>query len=298
VVKLRTERKLGPVEVVLFSHAHYDHYDGIYHLPDRAGLETWTLDRVATPLAEPLALRAPYLDARPVRIGRRFKDGDTAAWREYRFRFHHLPGQTEFTMGVETEIDGKKCYFTGDNFFHQDQFSGTGGWMGLNRSWPLYYAASAQMVLDARPDWVLAEHGGPFTFSAEDFRRRVDWGRASALAADAVCVSGNHRRDWDPHRIHVEPIMQKARPGALLQGTLLVHNPLSAKETVTVRLEGRGLTADQTWELEVPGGMTIRRDISFRLQDQLPAGRHLFVLRTRTGGEPEPSDAFVGVDVE
>jgi glyoxylase-like metal-dependent hydrolase (beta-lactamase superfamily II) len=298
VVKLRNERQLGPVEVVLFSHAHYDHYDGIYHMADRAGLQTWTLDCVARPLAEPLALRAPFLDGRPVKIDRRFKEGDTALWREYHFEFHHLPGQTEFTMGVVTEIDGKKCYLTGDNFFHQDQFSGSGGWMGLNRSWPLYYATSAQRVLDARPDWVLAEHGGPFTFSAEDFRRRVDWGRAAAQAADAVCVSGNHRRDWDPHRIHFEPLVQKARPGARLQGTLLVHNALAARETVTVQLEGRGLIGDQTWELEVPGGQTVRREVSFRLADQSLAGRHIFLLRTRTGQDPDPSDSFLGIDVE
>src|SRR5439155_943996 len=89
----------------------------------------------------------------------------------------------EFTMGVITKIDGKKCFFTADNFFHQDMFSGSGGWMGLNRSWPLPYAASAQKVLDAAPDWVLAEHGGPFEFSAEDFKRRVKWGEGGGGGA-------------------------------------------------------------------------------------------------------------------
>ena len=29
----------------MFSHAHFDHYDGIYDLPDREKLEVWTLDR-------------------------------------------------------------------------------------------------------------------------------------------------------------------------------------------------------------------------------------------------------------
>ena len=32
--------------------------------------------------------------------------------------------------------------FTADNFFHQDQFSGSGGWMGLNRSSPVLYGQS------------------------------------------------------------------------------------------------------------------------------------------------------------
>src|SRR5919109_3743322 len=145
------------------------------------------LSRGATRVAQPLFYRAPSLDPRRVRFDRRPKDGETLTWREYRLRFHHLPGQTEYTMGVETTIDGKRGYFTADNFFHQYQFSGTGGWMGLNRSWPLPYAASAQKVLDAAPDWVLAEHGGAMEFSAEDFRRRVRWGKVSAVAADALC---------------------------------------------------------------------------------------------------------------
>ncbi len=296
--KLHLDQKLGPLELLMFSHAHFDHYDGVYSMLERdKNFQTWALDKVALPLAEPYLLRAPFLDRRPVKFDRRFKDGETATWREYRFRFHHLPGQTDFTMGVETTIDGKKCFFTADNFFHQDQFSGTGGWMGLNRSYPLPYAASAQKVLDAAPDWVLAEHGGPFEFNAEDFRRRVRWGQVSAAAADAVCVTGNHRRDWDPHHIHVEPLIQSAKPGASLEATLVVENPLPRAEKLTVRLDGRGLFADQTWDLEVPARGTVRREFAFRLAEQIPADRQVFALWGTGANGPDGSDAFLVVDV-
>src|SRR5262249_10586494 len=152
-------------------------------------------------------------------------------------------------------------------------------------------------VLDAGPDWVLAEHGGPFEFSAEDFRRRVEWGKVSAKAADAMCLSGNHLQDWNPHRVHVEPLVQNARAGAKAQGTLVVDNLRSRREKVTVTLEGRGLTKDQTWELGVPTG-TLRQAINVPLSDRLGAGRHVFTLRAVTGGQLEPSDAFFVVDVE
>jgi glyoxylase-like metal-dependent hydrolase (beta-lactamase superfamily II) len=297
VAKLKADQKLGPMEVVMFSHAHFDHYDGIYHLPDRDKFAVWTLDQVATPLAEPGLLRAPFLDARPVRIDKRYQDGDTAAWREYRFRFHHLPGQTEFTMGVETTIDGKRCYFTADNWFHQDQFSGTGGWMGLNRSYPLPYAESARKVLDAAPDWVLAEHGGPFEFNAEDWRRRVEWGKVGARAADALCVSGNHRRDWDPHLVHVEPLIHKARAGATLKATLVAANPLPGAAKLAVLLEGRGLAEDQRWELDVPAGGSARRAVTVRLGDKVPAGRQVLALRVLEGDRVDGCDAFLAVDV-
>jgi len=41
-----------------------------------------------------------------VKFDRTPRDGEALTWREYRFRFHELPGQSEFTMGVETTIDG------------------------------------------------------------------------------------------------------------------------------------------------------------------------------------------------
>ncbi len=303
IAKLRADQKLGALEVVMFSHAHYDHYDGVYHLPEYNGkerdrLQVWMLDRASVPLADPTLLRAPFIDVRPIKFDRLFKDGEAAAWREYRFRFHHLPGQTEFTAGVECDIDGKHCLFTADNWFHQDQFSGTGGWMGLNRSYPLPYAASARKVLELKPEWVLAEHGGPFEFNAEDFRRRVKWGEAAAKAADAMSPSGDHRFDWDPHRVHVEPVLHKAKPGATLKGTLVVSNPTPRKVKAGVALEGRGLTPDRSWELEVGAGGVGRVPVSLVLGGEVPAGRQVFVLTARLDGAPDPGDAFVAVDVE
>ncbi|MBI3407752.1 MAG: MBL fold metallo-hydrolase [Planctomycetes bacterium] len=296
--KLQKDKNLGPLEVVMFSHAHYDHYDGIYHLPDRGRFQVWSLDLVSLPLEKPFLLRAPFLDARPVKFDKLPKDGDSLTWREYRFKFHHLPGQSEFTMGVEATIDGKRCFFTADNFFHQDMFSGSGGWMGLNRSFPPLYAASAKKVLDAAPDWVLAEHGGPFEFNAEDFKRRVEWGLVSAEAADALSPTGNHLQDWNPHLIRVEPLVQKAKPGAKLIWTLVADNPLKHKQAWKVELEGRGVVADQNWLVEVAPGATARRDFSVQLPERLAKGRHIFILPARRGELRDGSDVFLGVDVE
>ena len=247
----------------MFSHAHYDHFDGVFPLPDRESFKVWALDRVAEPLAAPFKLRAPFLDARPIVFDRTFADGDTATWREYTFRFHHFPGQTEFTMAVETAIDDKRCLFTADNFFHQEQFSGSGGWMGLNRSFPLPYSRSAKKVLDLRPEWVLAEHGGPYEFNAEDYRRRVKWGEVSAVAADAIAVSGNHRRDWDPNRVTAEPVLQKAKAGAEVKATVRVHNVGLKAEQVTVRLDGRGVIPDRTWTVDVGAGKSAAEPFTF-----------------------------------
>jgi glyoxylase-like metal-dependent hydrolase (beta-lactamase superfamily II) len=293
----KADKRIGKIEVVLCSHAHFDHYDGAYVLLERHKPKVWALDRVATPIADPFLLRAPFLDVRPLPVHRRFKDGESANWREYRLKFHFLPGQTEYTMGVETVIDGKRCFFTADNFFHHDLFSGTGGWMGLNRSNPLMYAESAEKVLKARPDWVLAEHGSAMEFNAEDFRRRIEWGKVSAKAADALCVSGDHRQDWGPHHVRFEPVLQKAKAGETAKGWLVVDNVMGRKRTLMVTLEGRGLTADQTWKVEVPGHGNVRREVSVRLGEKVAVGRQVFALRVVEGDRVDGGEAFLVIDV-
>jgi glyoxylase-like metal-dependent hydrolase (beta-lactamase superfamily II) len=86
VAKLQKDEKLGPVEVVAFSHAHYDHFDGIHVLNGRDRCEVWALDLVAAPLKDPNRIRAPFLDARPIKFTKELKNGDTSAWGGYTFK--------------------------------------------------------------------------------------------------------------------------------------------------------------------------------------------------------------------
>lgn len=93
-------------------------------------------------------------------------------------------------------------------------------------------------------------------------------------AADALCPNGDHRADWDPSRIHVEPLMQKAKPGATVKATRVAANPRSRKEKLTAVLDGRGLIPDQTWELEIaPGGALSMRSRCSWPKSRLRAAR-------------------------
>ncbi len=42
--KLKADQRLGKLEVVLCSHAHFDHYDGVYSILQRDKPKLWTLD--------------------------------------------------------------------------------------------------------------------------------------------------------------------------------------------------------------------------------------------------------------
>lgn len=293
IEKLRTDEKLGAVELVMFSHAHFDHFDGLYPLPEHGKCKVWAQETVAEPIRDPFRYRAPFLDARPIKFDRTFKDGESGTWREYTFRFHHLPGQTHFTSGIEVTIDGKRCMFTADNFFHYTQYSGSGGWMGLNRSWPSVYGQSAKKVLAIAPEWVLAEHGGPYVFNEEDYRRRAEWGEAAGKACDAVCASGNHRRDWNPHAVSVEPCLVKAKAGAEVKAKVWTDANVGI---VKVKFQGRGVVPDQEWQF--PNSQQPQaKEFTLKLPADLAKGRHVFAVSpTATGGEF--ADPWLAVDVE
>jgi glyoxylase-like metal-dependent hydrolase (beta-lactamase superfamily II) len=297
VAKLQKGEKLGPVELVAFSHAHYDHFDGIHVLPDRDRCAVWSLDLVAAPLKDPNRFRAPFLDPRPIKFTKELKDGESATWGGYTFKFHHVPGQSYFTSSIETTIDGKRCLFTADNFFHQDQFSGTGGWMGLNRSYPAVYGTSAKKVLDIAPERVLAEHGGPYIFSAEDYRRRVRWGAEAGKAADALCLSGNHQWDWNPNRVEFEPHLQTAKPGEKLKAVLRLNNASAKGQTVTVSIRGRGVVPDSTHTLTANAGASKETPLNLTLAPNVKPGRYIIELRTSDASGVEGCDCFLAVDV-
>jgi len=297
IQKLQQEQKLGPIETVLISHAHNDHYLGLYELPALPAekrFQVWTLDKVAEVIGEPYRYYAPYLDIRGVQVDRALKHGETVKWHEYTFHFQHAPGQTYFTMGFEVEIDGKRCYHTADNFFHADQFEGSGGWAGRNRGWPDAYAASARDVLKVNPDWILAEHGGPYVYSAEDYRRRVAWGEATTKAADALSNFGTHRIDWNPTYVRVQPLVVRAVPGEELTINVLCDGEARHAGELTVELDDPSLlSAPARSILRVEPGKPTQLTIKLSLSPALTRDRHVLPLRIR-GGEVElPADVFV-----
>jgi hypothetical protein len=84
----------------------------------------------------------------------------------------------------------------------------------------------------------------------------------------------------------------------MIKATLVAANPLPRKEKLTATLDGRGVTADQTWQLEVGAGGTAQREISVRLGDNIAVGQHVFALRSSRSDGPDGSDSFLVVDVQ
>lgn len=295
VAELEQIHQTGPVEVALISHAHNDHYTGIFALRKESLFKVWTLDRIADVVDRPTKYLAPYVDPRPVIVDRPLKDGEVVRWHEYELKVHHLPGQTVFGLGLEVVVDGRRCLFTGDNFYHHEQYSGSGGWSGRNRGLPLGYAASAAKILSMKPDWILAEHGGAFEFNAEDFRRRRDFAERAAKLADQLSVHGDHRLDWDPQRVRVEPLVNEVGAERVARVKIIVNNPTGERTRYRVRRPGSvSPGAEFVW---ADPQRETAHDFEIRLEPTVRPGRHVYHLLIEDQTGVDPSDTFCILDV-
>jgi glyoxylase-like metal-dependent hydrolase (beta-lactamase superfamily II) len=230
-----------PVEVVLVTHIHCDHVDGIDALRaggSSAGLppgdadrkvgataEVWALSTLAPLLAQPHAFRRPYLPERPVAIDRLLPDLGEFTWRGYRFHTFDFPGQTDLHALYATAVDGRRVVFSGDNFYPPQQWGGTGGLCGLNGGHPLKgWRRSIELVLQLEPEWLLAAHVQPFPYRRADFEAMLAWSEAVADAMRSIAPDGCLERHHDPHLITLSPYCQTLQ-GETIDVTARVQNP-------------------------------------------------------------------------
>jgi glyoxylase-like metal-dependent hydrolase (beta-lactamase superfamily II) len=226
-----------PIEVVLVTHIHCDHVEGIEPLRAlQPGLQVWAHEAIADAIEAPHTLRRPYLAERGTRVDRRLADGETFTWREYTFRAHYFPGQTDLHAAYETTIDGRSCLFSGDNFYPPQQWGGTGGLCGLNGGHPLRgWRRSIDLVLQLSPEWILASHIQPFPYRRADFLACRAWTEEVAAAMRDLAPDGMLERHHDPNWIALAPYVQAAGDESIVV-TATVGNPYARSVESEVRL--------------------------------------------------------------
>jgi glyoxylase-like metal-dependent hydrolase (beta-lactamase superfamily II) len=231
------------IEVVLVTHLHCDHVEGIEPLRALApGLQVWAHAAIAGAIEEPHRLRRPFLAERGARVDRRLAEDETFTWREYTLRAHHSPGQTDLHAAYEIVVDGRRALLSGDNFYPPQQWGGTGGLSGLNGGHPLRgWRRSIDLVLALEPEWVLASHIQPFPYRRADFEAMRAWTEAVAAAMRDLAPDETLERHHDPHWISLTPYVQSATAEPF-PVTARVNNPYARPVEAIVRL-----VAPQGW---------------------------------------------------
>jgi len=199
----RLHARLGKPKITaaIASHFHLDHTDAIPMLQKRHGTRAYLHPSVAKPIEDRKKFDVPWLTPFDVRADELLPERGHWLWNEYRFRVAPFPGQTWWHGAYQTEIDGTKVFFGGDNFQPASRWNGTGGFCSYNGSrFREGFVRSAQLVLDWSPDLLCNGHGTFFKFRPSRFRKIKNWALKTERATKALCPSGRLEKDYYMHR--------------------------------------------------------------------------------------------------
>jgi len=212
------------IERILISHFHFDHWAGISELRKYADCETVCSNYLKPALENPTAFKRPFQYFPGISVDRGYADNQTFRWREYTFEVFEFPGQTDFHAGYFAVIDGRKVFFSGDNFYPAQQWGGTGGFSSFNGGDPENgWRRSIKLLLRLEPEWVLASHMHPFMFRRADFERRLDWTYEMVDAMKEIAADEHYQLTFNQHIFKVFPYSQPA--AELFSVEFTVTNP-------------------------------------------------------------------------
>lgn len=221
-----------------------------------------------------------------VRFDRLFRDGERLDWEGFRFTVDWMPGQTEFALCLQGEIDGRKVAFTGDNLFGDpDDPAQTGHEAVVAHNSAILeegYIRGAEYLRRLQPDLILGGHSYVMDRPAKMIERFHRWAYAMRDAFRELIAAEDYRYGFDPFWVRAEPYRNTVKPGEVVELTLHVRNFL--RQTQAHRIA-----------VHAPPGLRAAPPV---LEASLgPEGRQSFRLRLQADASARPGVRIVAFDV-
>ncbi len=253
---LRRRFGIDRIDVVLLSHFHDDHVNGVPMLQRLHGTRCWAGENFAAIPADPQGWNFPCTWPEPVRVDP--KPLETPfPWEEYTFRLFPMSGHTRWSTIVSFEADGKRFAATGDQYFFWDgdvtDFANhecMDNHVYRNGARLRSFAESNALMRRLRPQVILPGHGAAYEtddtyFDALDrYANRYETlhRRLMPLGERDVHFDVDSRAGWlTPYRVRLD----RAGP---VRFHATIRNPLPERARLAVGLVGpagwKGNTAE------------------------------------------------------
>lgn len=238
---LKRERGIDRIDVVLLTHYHDDHVNGVPLLQRLYGTECWAGENFAHLVADPAAYNFPCMWPEPIAVHAK-PLGTEFTWEEYSFRLFPMSGHTRWSTLVVFEVDGEKVVASGDQYFFWSADAGVSDMAEHNHVYRngavlSSFRDSNQIMEQEKPDIVLPGHGLAYRWT-ERHRELI---RRYADAYEDL-----HRRlmplddedvhfDVDSRALWLSPYRTRMDAAAPIDYVAVVRNPYPHRETLTLR---------------------------------------------------------------
>jgi glyoxylase-like metal-dependent hydrolase (beta-lactamase superfamily II) len=251
--QLRNDFGVTSIDVVIPSHMHDDHVNGIPHLAHTIGTQVWCLDVIAEVLEHPRGFNLGCLLGAPIGVDRVLRSGEVFSWQEFEFEIVHSPGHTEYQMALHAVIDNSRVAFTGDAFFPPNKTeSAYYNVIYRNHVEHDSHLKSLDELVKRGPTLLCPGHGKPFSIEP------------AGLAATRARLEAHQRYFFDllpdgavdigldPSWVKIYPYQPVVAPGADLALEIRAQNYGSAVLELSVEL-----VVPAAWSIKA-GGLRLR----------------------------------------
>ncbi len=238
------EQKFGikGIDVVLVTHFHDDHVNGIPLLQRLFGTTCWAGENFAPILADPASFNFPCTWPEPIAVEPK-PLGTPIEWEEYTFVLHPMSGHTRWSTLVEFDVDGMRAIATGDQYFFEE-FAAPGetpvkhNHVYRNGAVLASFSDSNKLLKSIKPDLVLPGHGTAYRTNELFLSELEQYGRdyvelhsrLMPLGEQDVHFDVDSRAGWlEPYRVHrvqASPITFRAH----------VRNPLGDSAVLSLKM--------------------------------------------------------------
>jgi len=287
LARMQAAGEIGAVEGLWITHYHDDHTEFVNVAKRQFGAKVYVQREMADIIENPTAYLMPCLFPESIRVDRVMEHGETFAWKEFRLTAFYFPGQTIYHDGLLVERDGYKVFFTGDSFTNW----GVDDYCSQNRNFlgrGVGYQKCLQILLDTRPDMLLAAHWGPEPVSAHYLKMTAEIFDERERLFGKLFPQDNVNFGMDPSWIRAYPYRQNVLPGApvVIEARVLNHSAKPMQISAELRLPDGWKPGSLAPEHEIPA----RTEGRIRLEAVAPLvpsrRRHVIGLAATVDGRP------------
>ena len=265
--------RIKKIDFILPTHYHDDHTAGITLLSNLFDAPVYAFENMVDVLENPTHYRLGCLIDQPIKVDRVLKEGEIFEWDDYKFQIFHFPGQTEYHMGLLTEIDGKEVFFTGDTITQRSFVDRDTNINGLNLCKlgnDVGFMKCADLLLKLNPKYLAISHYGIIRSTREMFLKFKEFVSEYEPVISDITAQENPNFGLDPNWICFKPIRIIISNQDTFSTNLKVRNYLDRTSEVYYELN-----LPQNWSAKPKSGNLVVKGNSIAnvpITIQLPKG--------------------------
>lgn len=248
--ELKTQLGIERIQAVLFSHYHDDHIAQSAELRLHEGAEIWAFENMLDILEHPERYNLPCLWREPLLVDRVLRDGERIYWEGLDLRCFHLPGQTEYSMGLFLLDGGKRILLTGDNIPAPREGALLRGQFCCRNHQTLGegYIKSAKLMLQLQPELLVGSHWEAFEVTREQLEEHLEWAEETQRAVAELVEQPAPEFGIDPLWATFYPYQVTTATEKPFQTELRVRNYLESPAELRAELR-----FPSHWKAQPPG---------------------------------------------